>query len=81
MDASITVGPDGQRVAAIISTDVADVLTMAVAFFIADHPDCSSPTKARAYCDELARKLRRRIAMVQTEGTGMQRIVIEGMDS
>jgi hypothetical protein len=69
IEASIVDNSDGTRTAAIISGDVVDELLNVMALLIHSSVDCATPSKTRATCDVLARKLQRRVAAVKGTDT------------
>jgi len=73
---SVIVQPDGNRVAAVLSAEVTDVAIMTIAMIVAGSEACSSPTKTRAFCDQVASSLRKRIAEAQRAGSPFETITL-----
>jgi hypothetical protein len=55
------------RVIAVRSGEVIDAMVDQIAFYAASSETCQSPAKAREFCDETARRLRKRIAYMREE--------------
>ncbi|TVV74699.1 hypothetical protein [Sphingomonas solaris] len=64
VDASMT-EQAGERVAFLMSAEIVDVLVGVVAGVVSGSESCASPSSRRRFCDELARRLQRRIAAFQ----------------
>ena len=64
VDASIT-DQGGERVAFLMSAEIVHVLVNVVAGVVSGSELCATPSSRRRFCDELARRLQRRIAGFQ----------------
>lgn len=64
VDASMT-DQAGERVAFLMSAEIVDVLIGIAAGVVAGSDSCASPAARRRFCDELARRLQRRISGFQ----------------
>lgn len=64
VDASMT-EQAGERVAFLMSAEIVDVLVGVVAGVVSGSEFCASPSSRRRFCDEVARRLQRRIAAFQ----------------
>lgn len=73
---SIIEASDGSRVAAILSAEVVDVLSTTIAIIAAGSEACSTPTKVRQFCDDLARRIQRRIAEAKRVGTPFENMTV-----
>lgn len=62
IETSIVESDDGQRTSIIRSAEVIDAMVTLAAMLLSTSEATASPTKTRATADEIARKLRRRIA-------------------
>lgn len=64
VDASMT-DQAGERIAFLMSAEIVDVLVGVVAGVVSGSELCASPSSRRRFCDEVARRLQRRIAAFQ----------------
>lgn len=71
---------DGSDTAILRTGDLVHVFTQFTALIIAQSEAVSSPAKARVFCDDLAKRLRRSILAAQAAGDGhlWDRITLPG---
>jgi hypothetical protein len=61
MTTGMTQQDGGQRVAVLPAEQIIDVMTTTMAVLMRDSEATASPSRCRAFCNEVARKLQRRI--------------------
>lgn len=61
IDISLTETVDGQRIAMVQTAEIVDAMLTHIAVLMADSEATSTNSRTREFCDDLARKLQRRV--------------------